>query len=85
MNQTPDLAAGLAANPPPELRELLNDPRTTNSAREAVTDLVKPPAGGITNGHAPNSSFGDGRLQIVNEKQDFTCVPKVQIHNTMNR
>ena len=74
MNQTPDLAASLAANPPAELRELLNDPRTTDSARQAVSEVVKPPTNDSVNGHPPASSNGtrDGRLQIVDEKQEFT-------------
>lgn len=82
MNQTPDLAAKLAADPPPELQQLLNDPRTTDSAREAVADVVKPSTtatsvGASVNGHTSTSSPGalpDGRLQIVDEKQNFTWV-----------
>lgn len=73
MNQTPGLSAALAADPPAELQDLLKDPRTTDSAREAVASLVKPPATSSTNGHRPESSrSGDGRLQVVDEKQDFT-------------
>jgi hypothetical protein len=44
MNQTPDIAKGLLANPPQELRELLGDPRTTDEARQAVAELTSPPA-----------------------------------------
>jgi hypothetical protein len=75
MNQTADLSAGLAANPPPELKKLLNDPRTTESAREAVADVSKLPASNSANGHKQHSSqLGDGRLQVVDEKQEFTSV-----------
>lgn len=77
MNQTVDIAADLAAKPPPELENLLNDPRTTDSARQAVSELVKSPAGESANGHVSatkSNGTGDGRLQIVNEKQDFTYV-----------
>lgn len=80
MNQTSDLAAQLVANPPAELQELLNDPRTTDSAREAVSDLVQPPpAADKVNGHgsgfAPAAGGStNGRLQIVDEKQNFTQV-----------
>jgi hypothetical protein len=73
MNQTPGLAAALAADPPAELQQLLKDPRTTDSAREAVADIVKPPATTSSNGHKEMTSrSGDGRLQVVDEKQDFT-------------
>jgi hypothetical protein len=77
MNQTVDIASKLATDPPPELEKLLNDPRTTDSAREAVSELVKSPtsdgANGISASSKPNGS-GDGRLQIVDEKQNFTLV-----------
>lgn len=73
MNQTADIAANLTANPPAELRELLNDPRTTDSAREAVADVTKIPTS-TANGSNKSSQLGDGRLQVVDEKQDFTSV-----------
>jgi hypothetical protein len=73
MNQTPGLSAALASNPPAELQELLKDPRTTDSARAAVAEIVKPPPTTSTNGHREETSrSGDGRLQVVDEKQDFT-------------
>jgi len=80
MNQTADIGAGLVANPPAELQELLNDPRTTDSAREAIADITKTPASASSaNGHGQphkdsSSRLGDGRLQVVDEKQDFTFV-----------
>lgn len=85
MNQTVDIARELASKPPPELEQLLNDPRTTDSAREAVSDLVRPPPGDGVNGHATSpkmSGAGDGRLQIVDEKQNFTSVPSAPSKTT---
>jgi hypothetical protein len=74
MNQTADLSAELAANPPAELRELLNDPRTTDSARAAVADVAKPPPTTTNGSKSSSSQLGDGRLQVVNETQEFTLV-----------
>ena len=75
MNQTADVSAGLAANPPAELQELLNDPRTTDSAREAVADVARLPVNSANGSTKQSSSqLGDGRLQVVNETQEFTCV-----------
>jgi hypothetical protein len=75
MNQTADISSSVAADPPAELQALLDDPRTTDSAREAVADVAKVPASNKTNGDTSNSSrVGDGRLQVVDEKQDFTLV-----------
>ena len=80
MNQAADIGAGLVANPPAELQELLNDPRTTDSARDAIADITKTPASASSaNGHGQghkesSSKLGDGRLQVVDEKQDFTFV-----------
>lgn len=85
MDQTVSIAKDLAANPTPELQELLNDPRTTDSARQAVADVVSPArnVNGVSNGngHASNTTSGlvnkagEGRLQVVDENQNFTCVP----------
>ncbi|GFZ46730.1 Hydrolase acting on GTP to facilitate cellular and subcellular movement [Saitozyma sp. JCM 24511] len=95
MNQTSDIAKGLLANPPQELRELMDDPRTTDEARQAVAELTSPPASqpaasstleaaaALPSASQPNGSStavlkeltnrsGDGRLQIVNETQEFT-------------
>jgi hypothetical protein len=74
MNQTADISAGLAANPPAELRELLNDPRTTDSARAAVADVAKAPPTTVNGSKSSSSQLGDGRLQVVNETQEFTLV-----------
>ncbi|WVQ81742.1 protein SEY1 [Cryptococcus sp. DSM 104549] len=80
MNQTPQLATDLLANPPPELERLMNDPRTTDEARQAVKEVatVSPPpagtGGGILGDKADEktNSVGEGRLQVVNENQEFT-------------
>lgn len=99
MNQTSDIAKGLLANPPQELRELMDDPRTTDEARQAVAELTSPPASqptasttleaaaALPSASQPNGSStaavkeltnrsGDGRLQIVNETQEFTYVDR---------
>lgn len=97
MNQTAEIAKGLLVDPPQELRELMDDPRTTDEARQAVAELTSPPASQPTSsttlgapGALPSTSqlngssvaavkdltnrSGDGRLQIVNETQEFTYV-----------
>ncbi|OXG29722.1 protein SEY1 [Cryptococcus neoformans] len=66
MNQTPQIAQDLLKNPPQELQQLLNDPRTPDSARKAVQELQVPSVG---SGAAGKES---SRLQIVNENQEFT-------------
>jgi hypothetical protein len=84
MNQTAERASDLVSKPPKELQELLNDARTTDEAREAVASLTSLPAarpnGGVRSGAGfkaenPTNKAGDGRLQIVNEHQEFTYVP----------
>ncbi|WWD17114.1 protein SEY1 [Kwoniella shandongensis] len=80
MNQTVDIAKNLVTNPPPELERLMNDPRTTDEARQAVKDIsvVSPPPSGTATGFsaATGGNGGDqsrdGRLQVVNEDQEFT-------------
>ncbi|WWC61965.1 protein SEY1 [Kwoniella dejecticola CBS 10117] len=79
MNQTPEIAAGLLANPPPELQRILDDPRTTEDARQAVKDvsIVSPPPvqNSLGTSHKDSNGTnhsGEGRLQIVNEHQEFT-------------
>lgn len=68
MNQTPQIAQDLLKNPPQELQQLLNDPRTPDSARKAVQELQVPSVG---SGAAGKES---SRLQIVNKNQEFTYV-----------
>ncbi|WWD03363.1 protein SEY1 [Kwoniella europaea PYCC6329] len=83
MNQTPQIASDLLSNPPPELQRILDDPRTTDEARQAVKEVsvVSPPP--THNGLVATqkemeqtsngvNSAGEGRLQIVNEHQEFT-------------
>ncbi|OCF39288.1 protein SEY1 [Kwoniella heveanensis CBS 569] len=96
MNQTVDIANDLLSNPPPELERLMNDPRTTDEARQAVKEVSvvsPPPVKSILSPSASNNttaatdslhtqngrgeggetnSAGEGRLQIVNENQEFT-------------
>ncbi|WWC89135.1 protein SEY1 [Kwoniella dendrophila CBS 6074] len=79
MNQTPDIAANLLANPPPELQRILDDPRTTDEARQAVKDVsvVSPPPvhnslASTKKQNGDTNNAGEGRLQIVNEHQEFT-------------
>ncbi|WVR06913.1 protein SEY1 [Kwoniella sp. DSM 27419] len=77
MNQTSDIAQNLLANPPPELQRIMDDPRTTDEARQAVKDVsststsVMPHVPKSVNGAGEASNRG-GRLQIVNEHQEFT-------------
>ena len=78
MNQTPAIASELLANPTVDLQRLMVDPRTSDEARDAVASLVSPPSStqhlnGTTNG-VPVNVVGDGRLQVVNENQEFTYV-----------
>ncbi|KAK4689287.1 protein SEY1, partial [Tremellales sp. Uapishka_1] len=63
MNLTPGIANDLIANPPAELVDLMNDPRTTDDARHAVSSLGK---------KDQINKAGDGRLQVVDENQEFT-------------
>lgn len=79
MNLTPDIAQNLVNDPPPELQKLMADPRTTDEARQAVASLVAPSKANGTSDVAQTSSHGtsglqDGRLQVVNEGQEFTLV-----------
>lgn len=85
MNQTGDIAANLLKNPPDELQGLMADPRTTHQAREAVASVMESPqsssGNGIANGHHSLNKPGDGRLQVVNEHQEFTYIfPSIHGH-----
>ncbi|ODN80608.1 protein SEY1 [Cryptococcus amylolentus CBS 6039] len=68
MNQTPAIAANLVNNPPPELQRLMDDPRTSDSARQAVQEAVSPP----TAAAQLAGTKATKRLQVVNENQEFT-------------
>ena len=76
MNQSINIASDLVNNPPQELVDLMNDPRTTPAARAAVSDVasVTSPLKVKTglDGHSTTNKTGDGRLQVVNEDQEFT-------------
>lgn len=65
MNQTPQIASDLLANPPQELQEILAG--ASAETREALSSVAP-------NGHSseqPTSALGEGRLQIVDEHQVF--------------
>ncbi|EIW70479.1 protein SEY1 [Tremella mesenterica] len=64
MNQTPQIAQDLLKNPTDELKELLSNPSTR--------DIMSTPGLSVANGHSPTNKVGDGRLQVVDEHQNFT-------------
>jgi hypothetical protein len=77
MNQTADIAQKLVNDPPAELQQLMNDPRTSDSARAAVSDVASVTSplkvnGGSIGPVETTGEGGDGRLQVVNEVQEFT-------------
>ncbi|WVO15942.1 protein SEY1 [Cryptococcus depauperatus] len=75
MNQTPQITRDILVNPPPELEKLLNDPRTTDGARQAVKDIAQVSRSVGASGRVKSRLVGQDvneRLQIVNEKQEFT-------------
>lgn len=87
MNQSTDITNNLLQNPPKDLVDLMNDPRTTDEARQAVSELAKPPSAlsksalkngdsrtAVENGSESGSGgkTREGRLQIVNENQEFS-------------
>ncbi len=74
MNQTGDITANLLRDPPEEMQRLMADPRMTNEAREAVASVMKTPSSNGTGGANGINHRGDGRLQVVNERQEFTYV-----------
>lgn len=69
MNQTPSIAQQALDNPPKELQDLLNDPRTSVEAKEAVLPLMANALAGDKQG---SNGLEDGRLQVVDEDQVFT-------------
>ncbi|KAL7421956.1 Dynamin-like GTPase that mediates homotypic ER fusion [Cryptotrichosporon argae] len=73
MNQTLDIAAQALANPPPELAAVLSDSRTTDEAKAAVASLSNgSSATGGSSRDEPTNRAGEGRLQVINENQEFT-------------
>lgn len=76
MEQTADAAKTLLSQPPNDLIDLMQDPQTTDEARAAISEIA--PAGSALkqlNGSKGSHQATEGRLQIVNEAQDFTYVP----------
>ena len=76
MNQSINIASDLVNNPPKELQELMSDSRTSDAARAAVSDVASVTSplksnAGLGSGSTTNKT-GDGRLQVVNENQEFT-------------
>ena len=75
MNQTTDITNALLSDPPEELKKLMTEPRVTDDARDAVSSISQSTS--LTNGTHPSNGMnglGDGRLQVVNEHQEFTLV-----------
>ena len=84
MNQSIDLAQQALQNPSSELKDLLNDPRLPKEAMDSIkAEGFRPEKkdGARDEGRragaaatAGVSELGDGRLQVVNEKQEFKSV-----------
>lgn len=86
MNQTADIARDILANPPKEVVDIMGDPRTSNDARAAISEISPSPllanpittsngTGAATRSAAlPINKAGEGRLQVVDENQNFTYV-----------
>lgn len=80
MEQTASIASEMLANPSKELQDVLNDPRTTDEARAAVKEVMPPaaaatirdPSSTSNDASSNTNKAGEGRLQIVNEHQEFT-------------
>jgi len=79
MNQTSSIASNLLANPPDELKQLMADPRTSEEARQAIAKTATSPSlktmavnGSSRRRDTLTNRVGEGRLQIVNENQEFT-------------
>lgn len=76
MNQSIDIASNVINNPPKELQDLMNDPRTSPAARAAVSDVasVTSPlkSSATLDGATKSNKTEDGRLQVVDENQEFT-------------
>jgi hypothetical protein len=71
MNFSIDAAQEALKNPSDELKALLDDPKVSKGALNAVR------AEGFKPDSKPRedvSGLGDGRLQVVNEKQEFRSV-----------
>jgi hypothetical protein len=71
MNLSIDAAQEALKNPSSELKDILNDPRVPTEAMDALkAEGFKPESKGKKQREG-TSDLGDGRLQVVNEKQEF--------------
>jgi hypothetical protein len=71
MNLSIDAAQEALKNPSSELKDILNDPRVPTEAMDAMkVEGFKPESRGKKQREG-TSDLGDGRLQVVNEKQEF--------------
>lgn len=71
MNLSIDAAQEALKNPSSELKDILNDPRVPAEAMDAMkAEGFKPESKGNRKREG-TSDLGDGRLQVVNEKQEF--------------
>ena len=71
MNLSIDAAQEALKNPTGELKEILNDSRVPKEAIEAMKAEGFRPE---TKQREGTSELGEGRLQVVNEKQEFRYV-----------
>lgn len=71
MNLSIDAAQEALKNPSAELKDILNDPRVPKEAMDAMKAEGFKPESRKREG---TSDLGDGRLQVVNEKQEFRFV-----------
>jgi hypothetical protein len=69
MDHTSTLAQRALENPPKEIEELLNDPRTSAEAKDAVLPLL---GNALAHANQDTNGLEDGRLQVVDEEQVFT-------------
>jgi hypothetical protein len=71
MNLSIDAAQEALKNPSSELKDILNNPRVPTEAMDAMkAEGFKPESKGNKQRQG-TSDLGDGRLQVVNEKQEF--------------
>lgn len=71
MDQAPAITQNIINNPPEDLQSLMVDSRTTDEARAAIADIAQPGTA-LSHLHKDTNGTGDGRLQIVNEHQEFS-------------
>ena len=73
MNQTSGIVKELLRDSPQDLKQLMADPRTSDTAREAVASTVSPSSvsNGLATIHGTNGT-NESRLQVVDQHQEFT-------------